>query len=220
MQKGDFVRVDYTARLESGEIFDVTREDTAKKEDIYNPKIKYRPVPIITGAGFVIPGLDKALLGMNVGEKKTVEISPEDGFGNRDAGLVRVIPKKVFRSNELEPQQGMVVDFSGMKGRVQSVSGGRVRVDFNNPLAGKKLIYEVEVMEKVEDPREQVKMVLEFFGIDKAEVRIAADVEIETVKLPVDAKEKISALITGNVKPDGKAVSKVRFIETYEKQPA
>ena len=218
MQKGDFVRIDYVAKLENGEMFDLTDEQLARKENIYNPKVTYKPIPIIIGAGFVIPGLDKELLKMDVGEKKTVEISPEEGFGNRDPNLVRVVPKKVFKDNSTEPQQGMIVDFSGMKGRIQSVASGRVRVDFNNPLAGKKLIYEVEVKEKVDEPEKKIKMVLEFFGIDKAEIRLGEDIEIETIKLPVDIKEKISSLILENVRLEGKQPGKVKFIETYEKK--
>lgn len=218
MQKGDFVRIDYIARLENGEIFDLTNEQLAKQEKIYNPKVGYKPVPIIVGAGFVIPGLDKELLKLGVGERKTVEIKPEDGFGNRDPNLVRVVPKKVFSDNNTEPKQGMIVDFSGMKGRIQSVVSGRVRVDFNNPLAGKKLVYEVEVKEKIDEPEKKIRMVLEFFGIDKAEIKFGEGADIETIKLPVDIKERISSLILEHVKPEGKELSKVRFIETYSKK--
>lgn len=220
MQKGDFVRIEYVAKLETGEIFDLTNEHLAKKENIFNPKVTYKPIPIIVGAGFVIPGLDKELLKIDIGEKKTVEVKPEEGFGNRDPNLVRVVPRRVFRANNTEPQQGMIVDFSGMKGRIQSVASGRVRVDFNNPLAGKKLIYEVEVKEKVDEPEKKIKMVLEFFGIEQSEVKIGEDVEIETIKLPVDIKEKISALILENVKIEDKSLGKIKFVETYEKPQA
>lgn len=216
MQKGDFIRIGYVARLESGEIFDLTDGELAKKENIFNPKISYRPIPIIVGAGFVIPGLDKALLEMNVGDKRAIEVLPEDGFGNRDPKLVRVVPRKVFSDNRMEPQQGMIVDFSGMKGRIQSVSGGRVRVDFNNPLAGKKLVYELEVKERVDEPEKMIRMVLEFFGIEKAEVKLGEAAEIETSKLPVEVKEKISSLVIEHIKPEGKPIGKVKFIETYE----
>lgn len=225
MQNGDFIRIEYVARLENGEIFDLTDEETAKKEKIYNPKVSYRPVPIIVGAGFVIPGLDKELLNLDVGEKKTVEIPAEEGFGKRNPNLVRVVPKNVFRENKTEPQQGMVVDFSGIKGRIQSVAGGRVRVDFNNPLAGKKLVYDVEIKSRADRPEEQAKMIFEFFGIDNASVKFDGETaEIETIKLPVDIKEKISSFILQYVKADGRDLNKVRFLETYERsqnpQPA
>ena len=167
MQKGDFVRIEYIGRLETNEIFDLTDEELAKKENIYNPNARYKPVPVIVGAGFIIPGIDKALLEMNVNEKKKIEIEPEDGFGIRDPKMVRVVPKSAFKEMKSEPKQGMIVDFSGVRGRIQSVAAGRITVDFNNPMAGKKLIYELEVKEKIEDDVEKIKAISEFFGIEE-----------------------------------------------------
>ncbi|HLC76688.1 MAG TPA: peptidylprolyl isomerase, partial [archaeon] len=61
MQKGDFVKIAYVGRLETGEIFDLTDAETAKKEGIYNSKIIYRDLPVVVGARFLIKGLDSAL---------------------------------------------------------------------------------------------------------------------------------------------------------------
>lgn len=215
MQKGDFVRINYIGRLESGEIFDLTFEDVAKKEKIYNPNFKYKPIPVVVGAGFVIPGLDRAISDMNVGEKKSIDIEPKDAFGERNANNVRVIPKNLFKKHNMQPHQGMIVDFSGVKGRVQSVSAGRVMVDFNNPLAGKKIKYELEIVERIEKPEEQVKAILEFFGAGNAAVRIdgkAAEVE---VSLPPELKEKIGNLILKNVKLGEENLEEVHFVEIY-----
>src|SRR3989338_11147763 len=101
MQKGDFVRINYIARLESGEIFDLTYEDVAKQQNVYNPKVVYKPIPIIIGAGFVLRGIDNQLLTMNIGDKKTFEIPPEEGFGQRDPKLVRVVQKRVFKDHNV-----------------------------------------------------------------------------------------------------------------------
>ena len=213
MQAGDFVRINYVAKLESGEIFDLTYEDLAKRHTIYNPKVVYKPIPIVVGAGFVIKGIDNSLLLMGVGEKKTLGITPEEGFGQRDPKLVRVVPKRVFKEHNIEPAHGMIVDFSGVKGRVQSVGAGRIMVDFNNPLAGKVLEYELEVVEKIEEPEKQVLAILEFFGIDKAEVRFSDDgVEIETAALPAELKNRIAQLVTRYAKP---GVKKVKFVEVF-----
>ena len=215
MKKGDFVRIDYVGRLESGEIFDLTVEDVARKEKVYSPKIKYKPLPVIVGAGFMIPGIDRALETLSVGEKKSVEVAPEDAFGNRDPKLVRVLPIKAFEN--VEPKQGMIVDFSGMKGRVQSVAGGRVTVDFNNPLAGRALKYELEVKEKIDSWESQIKSACEFFGIENAEIRLdGKTVDIETSRLPDTVKDRIGKLITDYVKPDGIRIEKIRFIDVYK----
>jgi FKBP-type peptidyl-prolyl cis-trans isomerase SlyD len=214
MNKGDFVRIEYVGRLESGEIFDVTSEEEAKKNNVYNKGIKYRAIPVIVDAGFVIKGLDKALKEMSPGEKKTVDIKPEDGFGQRDPRLVRVVPRKAFRDRSIEPVPAMIVDFSGVKGRIQSVSAGRVMVDFNNPLAGKTLKYELEIREKIENTDDKIKAIFEFFGIDKITTKTENTVlDIETIRLPAEVKDRISSLIIEHIT----GIEKVRFLETYEK---
>lgn len=215
MKNGDFIRIEYVGKLESGEIFDLTDEELAKKEGIYNEKIKYRPVPVIVGAKFVIPGLDKALLDMKIGEKKTILVEPEDAFGKRDPNLVRVMPRSAFKN--IEPKQGMIIDFSGVKGRVQSISAGRIMIDFNNPLAGKKLKYDLGIKEGIDNTEGQIKAIFEFFGIETNEIKFNGNtIDIEAMKLPVEIKDRISSLIINYVKSETK-IEKVRFIESYGK---
>ena len=213
MQKGDFVKIAYVGRLETGEIFDLTDAETAKKEGIYNSKIIYRDLPVVVGARFLIKGLDSALLGLNVGDKKTVEVKPDDGFGQRDAKLVRTVPRKFFKDQKVEPRQGMIVDFGGMKGRIQSVDAGRIRVDFNNPMAGHTLKYDIEVKQNIEEPLEQVKALLEFFGADKVDAKIEGNTAIINIRLPSQLKGQLSSLIIEHVK----GIENVNFVESYGK---
>src|SRR3989338_3040227 len=214
MKKGDFVKVGYVGRLETGEIFDLTDAEVAKKEGIYSPRIAYGNLSVIVGANFMIKGLDKALLNLNVGEKKEVEVSPEEGFGERDAKLVRTVPRKAFRDQKVEPRQGLIVDFGGTKGRIQSSSGGRVMVDFNNPLAGHVLKYTLEVKEKIEKPEDQAKAVFEFFGVRDIEPKIEGGKLSVNARLPAQIKDKISSLIIEHIK----GIENVDFIESYGKK--
>ncbi|MEM7819554.1 MAG: peptidylprolyl isomerase [Candidatus Aenigmatarchaeota archaeon] len=215
MKKGDFIRINYIGRLDSGEIFDLTDAEIAKKENVYNPNIKYGPIPIIVGEGFLLKGLDDALFDMDVGEKKKIEIKPEYGFGQRKPELIKILPKKIFKSQNIEPKPGMVIDFSGTKGRIQSINAGRVRVDFNNPLAGKTLHYEIEIKEKIEDVTEKIKSIFEFFGIDNAKIKVDEDnVTIDMIKLPQELKNKISSLILNNINE----IKRVTFLETFERK--
>ncbi len=213
MKKGDFVRVNYIGRLESGEIFDLTDEDVAKKEKLYSEKIRYKPLPVIVGAGFLISGLDKALLDMNPGDKKTIEISPEDGFGQRDPRLVKVVPQKAFEG-KIEPRAGLVVDFSGMKGRIQSASAGRITVDFNNPLAGKNLKYDIEIKDEIKEKGEKVRAVLEYFGAENPEIIFEGKEVSVKMKLPDEIKERASALILEHIE----GIEAVNYIETFAKK--
>lgn len=226
MHKGDFIKIDYIGRIESGEIFDLTNELVAKENNIYNEKMKYKPMPLIVGAGFVIPGLDNALLDMNVGERKTIEVSSKDAFGERKPELVRTVSEKEF-ANQVEPKPGMIVDFaspsrttgaaSSMRGRIQSVANGRVRIDFNHPLAGKNLKYDIAVIEQITQPEKQVEAIVEFFGLNAA-CKVSDNVEIETKPLPLQIKERVSSLILDYVKVDDKPIKKVKFTEVFERR--
>jgi len=115
MKSGDFVYVDYVGRIkDSGQIFDLTREEVAKKEGVENPNFKYKPVPIIIDAKFVIAGLNDALKEMKVGEKKKVEILPAKSFGERKEELVKIIPLSKFKEQNLDPFPGAVVNSEPM----------------------------------------------------------------------------------------------------------
>ena len=161
LEKGDFVKINYTGRIKDGEVFDTTIEEVAKKHGIYDPRVRFKAQAIVIGAGHVIPGLDEALVGMEVGEKRVVEIPPEKGFGLRDPSKVKVVPLREFKKQKLNPYPGMRVEIDGKVGRVQSVSGGRVLVDFNSELAGKTLVYEVNVEEKINKLEEKIRLLLE-----------------------------------------------------------
>jgi len=215
LKEGDFIRIDYVGRVsESGEIFDLTREDIAKEKKIYNPRFKYNPVPIIIGANLLVKGLEDELKKMKVGERKKVKINPEKGFGKRNPELIRLIPLSKFKKEK--PYPGMIINVSNITGRVLSVSGGRVRVDFNHPLAGKTLEYDIEIKEKITEPKEKVKAIIEFFlkSTEGIEVKINEErVEIKINK-EKDAPRKIRIAIAEMIKKWLRK-KKVLFIEEY-----
>jgi FKBP-type peptidyl-prolyl cis-trans isomerase SlyD len=220
MQKGDFVYISYVGRIkESGEIFDVTSEEIAKKEGVYNPQIKYGDIPVIVGAGFIIQGLDEALEKMNVGEKKVVEIEPNKAFGERREDLIKLIPEVEFKKRNIDVKVGDFVSVNGVTGRVLSINSGRVKVDFNHPLAGKTLIYEVEIKKQITDIKEKIYAILKYFlNLDEntANVKIeGSTVEIEVRNLQIAPKAKESVIRT--IFEWIKEINKVKFSETYEK---
>jgi FKBP-type peptidyl-prolyl cis-trans isomerase 2 len=220
MQKGDFVYISYVGRIkESGEIFDVTSEEIAKREGVYNPEIKYGDIPIIIGAGFVIPGLEEELEKMNVGEKKVVEIEPKKAFGERRDDLIRLIPEIEFKKQNIDVKVGDFVNVNGITGRVLSVNAGRVRVDFNHPLAGKALVYEVEIKKQVTETKEKIYAILKYFSnLDEsiANVKIEngeAEIEIKGLQIANRVKENIIKTIFQWIKE----INKIKFSEVYEK---
>jgi FKBP-type peptidyl-prolyl cis-trans isomerase 2 len=108
-----------------------------------------------------LKGIDDFLIGKEVGNH-IIELSPENAFGPRIPELIQMVPIKLFREQNLNPAVGAVFNFDGRVAKVLSNSSGRVMVDFNHPLAGKNVIYEVNVLRKVEDLNEKIKSFLNF----------------------------------------------------------
>ncbi|MBU5678568.1 MAG: peptidylprolyl isomerase [Candidatus Aenigmatarchaeota archaeon] len=213
MQIGDFIRVDYVGRLkDTNEIFDLTLEEVAKKEGIYDEKRKYKPACIILGEGMILKALEDFLLSMNVGEKKLVTISHENAFGKRKPELVRSFPLDFFKKEGVEPKPGLIVNISGFLGRIQTIGSGRVMVDFNHPLAGRDLIYEIEIKEKIDDPLEKLRFILEIFDLDaKSKINEKeTTIEIENNSIEIKTKRNVVYLIKKYLK-----VERVIFLESF-----
>jgi FKBP-type peptidyl-prolyl cis-trans isomerase 2 len=216
----DFVKINYTGALEDGKVFDTTDAERAKKEGIYEDKRVYKPLTVAVGEEQVIKALDEALAGMAVGEKKTVTCSPEQAYGRRDTSMIRLIPVKFFKQEKLNPIPGMPVEIDGMRGRVQTVSGGRVRVDFNHELAGKTLVFDLEVVEKAEKDEDKIKYLIERSFEDSQDFNIKLEGKKLEVTLPKKAfhdrnllvrKATLSADAFKNL-----GLKEITYIETWE----
>jgi FKBP-type peptidyl-prolyl cis-trans isomerase 2 len=157
----NFIKISYTGRLEDGKVFDTTSEKTAKDEGIYDDKRRYAPLLVVVGQGQVIKGLDEALDGMKVGDKKKVDIPSEKAYGKKNPELVRIVPLSKFKEQKMTPFPGMPLEIDGRIAHVQTVAGGRVRVDFNHELAGRTLTFEVKVEEEAESDEDKIKFLLE-----------------------------------------------------------
>jgi len=219
MDEGDFIRIDYVGRVsENDEIFDLTKENVAKEMGAYNPEFKYGPIPVILGAHHVVKGLEDELMKMKIGKSKKVIVKPEDALGERKAELIKLIPLSEFKKRDIDPFPGMPIVENGMRGRVLSVSGGRVRVDFNHPLAGKTLVYDVEIKEKITDINKKVMAILELFlKFEKDEINVRIDKETLEIKIgkDKDVPKTIKKMIADNATKWIKNIKKVIFIEEF-----
>ncbi|MEW6063357.1 MAG: FKBP-type peptidyl-prolyl cis-trans isomerase [Nanoarchaeota archaeon] len=193
--KGDFIEIDFVGRIKNGPIFDLTREDVAKENNLYREDISYKPLVICVGERNVIPGLDDELIGKEIGKEYTVEVNHERAFGKKDLRLMKLVNINLFRKNKIDPVQGLQVNIDNLIGVVRSVAGGRVIVDFNNPLAGRDLVYEVRVNKRIKDVVEKVKSCMQFIlGLSDKLYTIKRDknkIEITTkIEIPKDVEEK------------------------------
>ena len=137
VKKGDKARVHYTGRLEDGQVFDSSKDG--------------EPLEFEVGAGEVIAGFDEGVRGMHVGEKKTIEIEAEDAYGQRTEALVQAVSRAELNL-ETEPEVGMnlvlqLPDGNQIPVAITNVSTDSVTLDANHPLAGQKLIFDVELVE-------------------------------------------------------------------------
>jgi FKBP-type peptidyl-prolyl cis-trans isomerase SlyD len=162
VKEGDFIKLQYTGKVqETDEIFDTTDEKVAEEAGLHVENKLYGPIPIIVGGGHVLKAMDDAIVGMEEGEEKNLDITPEEGFGVRDPNLMQLIPMSEFRKQNIKPQIGMNITLEGNTGKIRSVSGGRVRVDFNHELAGKNLNYQIKVGEIITDDEDKVKSLIQ-----------------------------------------------------------
>lgn len=161
MNKGDLVLVNYVGKNSDGEIFDLTIKERAEEEGIHRDDIQYQPIPVLVGENYVIDGLDEAIQEMGVGEEKEVEIPQEKAYGERDSDKIETYPEKEFQRQDVNPRPGEELMIGNQRGKVLTNNSGRVRIDFNHPLSGQDLEYEVELVEKVEDDEEKVSNIFQ-----------------------------------------------------------
>ncbi|MEM4347823.1 MAG: peptidylprolyl isomerase [Candidatus Altiarchaeota archaeon] len=180
-----FIKVSYTARIKDGRVFDTTDEKIAKDEKIFIDGKIYKPLPVVVGEGHLLKSLDEFLEGMKVNETKTVELPPEKAFGNRDPNLVRLVPMRIFKEQKITPIPGMLIQLDGRNARIQTVAGGRVRVDFNSDLAGKYVIYDIKIEDEAKTEEDKVLFLLErsFNSVE------AFNVNIDGKKIKVELPE-------------------------------
>lgn len=214
VEKGVFIELDYTGRVD-GKVFDTTIKETAEKEGLSRGEAK--PVLIQVGVGEVIKGVDEALLKMKEGEKKTIRVPPEKGYGERRPELVRIIPLKAFKQSNITPVPGMLLTLDNMPAKVQSVSGGRVRVDFNHELAGKELEFELKITKVLKDP-EEIISAIKGRMLPEAKVSFKGGVCEVSVDNPGKDYEQKKVSFINQVLKKVDTVKEIKFIETYKKQ--
>jgi len=169
IEEGDFVLVEMTGRtLETDEVFDTTDEELAKTEGIHEEERTYGPKLVVVGEGWVLKGLDDRLAGLKLEETAEVEIPAAEAFGDRNPDNVRTTPFRVLRSKGVNPVVGQQLELDGRTAVVRSIGGGRVQLDYNHPLAGRKIVYHVKPTLKHESDEDKIRALLgrRFLGID------------------------------------------------------
>ncbi|MBE8538753.1 FKBP-type peptidyl-prolyl cis-trans isomerase [Geoglobus acetivorans] len=217
IKKGDFVRVSYTAKLEDGTVIDSTDESVAKEHGVYEEGARYGSIVVVVGEGHVLRGLDEDLEGKEAGYKGSVEVPPEKAFGEYNPDNKEVISITKFKER---PVPGQRVQVGEKVGTVEKVIGRRAIVDFNHPLAGKKIIFEYEIEEIIEKPEEKIKYLFLIYTGRELEPKIEDGKVI--VEVPKDASFNQYFLLGKYTVVDQifkhiEGVKEVVFMEVFEK---
>jgi FKBP-type peptidyl-prolyl cis-trans isomerase 2 len=228
LQKGDFILINYTAKVkETNEVFDTTIEETSKKEHLHKEGEVYEPKLVVIGEGWVLKTLDESLATMELSKATSVEIPPDKAFGPRDPEKIKRVPLKQLLAKDVHnPTIGMRIDYGGKNATIRSIGAGRVLLDFNPPLAGKTLIYEVTVNKKLETNEEKIAALIHrrIPVVEAEKFKCAIQEKTLTIEMPEDtfyiegvqiAKRGI-AMDVQKFLPE---MAEIKFVETFKSEP-
>ena len=226
--KGSLILVDYTAKVkDSEEVFDTTLEEDAKKYSIHEQNVKYQPKLVSIGEVSypVLKGLDEALAKTAVGDKLTVEVTPDKGFGERDSGKVRMIPIRKLGEDAEKVSVGDTIEVDNKRGIIRFIGSGRVQIDYNHRYAGKTILFDVNVLKSLDSPNDKVDGILKnrlpvedskiSFDLKDKEVSITIPEEI----LRADGLQIMKHFIQLDIFKFVSTLEKVNFVETHVNKP-
>ena len=200
IKQKDFVEIEYTGRFKDDKkAFDTTDLAIAKKEGIMNENGVYGPVVICLGQHQLLAGLDEKLEGKEIGKSYSIALTAEEAFGKKDAKLIKMIPSSAFIKQKIMPEPGLQVNIDGMMGAIKTASGGRVLVDFNHPLSGKDVTYDVKLNRLVTDDAEKVKKFLEL-QFQLKDLKVAIEDKKAKVEVYSDVPEEVQKAVNEMIK--------------------
>lgn len=221
MEKGSFVKINYIEKVDiTGKVTDTNIESVAREAQILNTddQFRYRPLPIIVGSGRPTKGVDEELLRMKVGEEKDFQVPPEKAYGPRDPKLLDMVPQSFFKKQGITPLRGLPVRTRRGFAIVRSTTGGRIRLDYNHPLAGQRINYHIEVTEEARDPETKLRWIIEMRlpNIDSESHIIEVEdgkarIELNTGDLTPEAVEQLRSMIKQDASRHVQEVTEVVF---------
>ena len=223
LERGSLILVDYTAKVkDSNEIFETTREEEAKKSELFDPTHKYEPRLISIGEGWVLKVLDEALAAANIGDRINVEITPDKGFGERDPNKVRMVAQRKLGEKADEVRVGDVIEIDHRTGIVRYVGSGRVQVDFNHRFAGRTLMYDVDVVKKVDSDDDKIRSLIKRrLPLDDEKIKInlkgfTLEIELPEETLLAEGLQIIKRAVANDVFKFVPSLKDIKFIESFK----
>jgi len=228
IEKGDFLLVDYTGSVkETGEVFDTTLENVAKEKGLYKAGDVYEPKLIVTGEGWMLKALDESLLTLEVGKTASVEIPPDKAFGDRDPEKVKLVSLRRLAARGITPRLGMRLEVDGKPAIVRTMGSGRVQLDFNPPLAGKTLVYEVTIRRKLVEKAEKMEALIHrrIPGVDIKKFNLTSsetwvEIEVPEEAFYIEGLQVAKRGIAMDIQRLLPEITMAKFVETFKKEKA
>ena len=225
IKKSDFIVINYTGKVkETGEVFDTTSEETAKEKKFYKEGEIYEPRLVVVGEGWVLKALDEALLTFKIGKSETVEIPPENAFGQRDPEKVKLVPLRRLAARGITPKLGAQIEYDKRLATVRTIGSGRVTLDFNPPLAGKTLVYEVAVQKQLKTAEEKISALIHrrIPAVDVEKFTFTVEKANLTINVPeeafyIEGLQLAKRGITMDVQRFLPELTGVQFVEVFKK---
>jgi FKBP-type peptidyl-prolyl cis-trans isomerase 2 len=201
-KSGDMVRLDYDLWAEGGgrtELVDTTHAEVAQEAKVQTSEGQHwGPRPHLIGGEYFPGAIEAALTGAKVGEEFEREFAPADAFGERDPNLIELFSMHEIsrlpemRRDDAHLEVGTILTIEGRRGRVVTLTAARVRVDFNPPFAGRKVRGKFKVVDRITDPAEQVRGILELQYGRGSEFHIETHEKSITLRIPDRSKFDIA----------------------------
>ena len=225
VKEKSMVYLDYTGSTKDGGIiFDTTHLEVAKEEGLFKENDRYEPALVVVGWNWLLAAVEEELIGMKVGDSKTIEVPPERGAGLKDPTKIKKIAKVKLAKHGNRGYKGEEIKFGNERGVVTADLGRTVRVDFNSPFAGKTLVYDVIIREIVSDPTEKLKAVLlrRIPGIPEDRYSITRTKNVVTVELPQETRyiENIQygeIGIAGDILKADETIQEVKILTSFKR---
>jgi FKBP-type peptidyl-prolyl cis-trans isomerase 2 len=226
---GELVRLEFDLWAESGgrtELVDTTHEEVAQAAGVTGPPGRpWGPRPHQIGGEVFPAGIEHALVGVPVGKEVEREFAPGEAFGERDANLIELFTMHQIerlpemRRDDAHLDLGTPLTINGRRGRVVTLTAARVRVDFNPPFAGRKVRGKFRVVEKIDEPADQVRALVELVYGYGSEFHVEVREKLVTLRVPdrtkfdplwFAAKARIVEKLRGQLHPET-----IRFVEEW-----
>jgi FKBP-type peptidyl-prolyl cis-trans isomerase 2 len=231
---GELVRLDFDLWAELAgktELVDTTHEEVAQAAGAKAPPgTTWGPRPHEIGGEVFPAGVEQALVGLSIGAEVEREFTPGEAFGERDPNLIELFTMhEIERLPEMRREDahldiGTTLTINGRRGRVVTLTAARVRVDFNPPFAGRKLRGKFRVVEKISEPAEQVRALVELLYGHGGDFHVEVREKAVTLRVPdrtkfdpywVAAKARIVEKLRSQLHPET-----IRFVEEWATPPA